>query len=387
MNLRRRVTKLVVAAIICLFAVAGAVPRAQATTYYVSPTGSDGNSGTSLSAPWQTVQHAFSSVAAGDTVEFRGGGYPASCSPTPCYSQALEASGTSTSVIMFTNYPGEVAIIQGDTKIGEYSGYSCVSTSTCAAYVTFQGTPTVGSGLVFEGSSADGNEDPVDVEGSHDVTFDHIEIRNGNYHAGLYQYGGYNISVLNSYIHDNGVAGSNVDHGIYWDQTSGGGNLIANCVIEHNAAQGIALYATSSSSQPSQVTVEENTIVNNGNYGINLYGSNNAIVNNVLLNNSEPTGNKQMRVGVATSGANFTINTNIMECTSTCGSGIYYANNDPVDVNTIESDPKFVDVTDHNYRLLCGSPAFTTQKSGYVQSTDKDGVSRSSTSALGAYVY
>jgi hypothetical protein len=119
-----------------------------------------------------------------------------------------------------------------------------------------------------------------------------------------------------------------------------------------------------------------------------MWGSNNAIVNNVLLNNGLTTGNQQMKVGVATSGANFTIDTNILECTSSqCRSGIYYVNNDPVDVNTIESEPKFVDATDHNYRLLCGSPAFTTERSGYVQSKDKDGVSRSGTSALGAYVY
>lgn len=369
-----------------LFAFGVMITSTYASTYYVSPTGSDSNAGT-LSAPWKTVQHAFSSIQAGDTVYFRGGQYPATCSPAPCYSQTLEASGTSTSLITFTNYPGEVAVIQGDTKIGQYSGYSCVATSTCVAYVLFQGTPVLGPGLVFEGSTADGNEDPIDVESSHDVTLDHVEIRDGDYHAGLYQYNGYNIKVTNCYIHDNGVSGSNLDHGIYWDKTTGGGSLIANCLIEGNAAQGIALYDSSDSTQPSQVTVEENTIVNNGNYGINLYGSNEAIVNNVLFNNSQPTGNQQMRVGVATSGANFTINTNIMDCTSTCGSGIYYSNNDPVDVNTIELDPEFVDGTDHNYRLLCGSPAFTTQKSGYIQATDKDGASRSSTSALGAYVY
>lgn len=381
-----RTTKSILAAfVIGLYSLAIAA-SANATTYYLSPSpnASDSNNGTSPSpcgagcGPWLTVQHAFSSVQAGDAVQFRAGVYGA----TGTVTGTLQISGSSNSNrIVFTNYPGEVAVIQGTIDVGFYS-HSCTSTSTCVAYVTFQGTPSIGAGLIFEGPVYPG-DGVVEVMGAHDVTFDHVEIRNAHQHAGFYEYSSYNIQLTASYIHDNGTSGQvNVDNGIYWDTTNGGGNLIANNVIEHNVGPGLSLYLN-----PSNVTVEENTIVNNGNYGIAMWGSSNAIVNNVLLNNGETTGNQQMKVGVATSGANFTIDTNILECTSPqCHSGIYYANNDPVDVNTIESDPQFVDAADHNYRLLCGSPAFTTQKSGYAQTVDKDGVTRSA-QALGAYVY
>src|SRR5258708_19281947 len=51
-----------------------AAGHAAAATYYVSPSGSDGNSGASPAAPWRTI-HAVNgpSLSAGDTVSFQGG--------------------------------------------------------------------------------------------------------------------------------------------------------------------------------------------------------------------------------------------------------------------------------------------------------------------------
>src|SRR5205823_6603916 len=153
------------------------------------------------------------------------------------------------------------------------------------AYVIFQGTSPPGA-LIFEGPSGN-QQDVVDVMYSHDVTFDRVEIRNGDWHAGFYQYRGYNNKLTASYIHNNGRRDPactdcfNLDNGVYWADTTGAGSLIANNVVEDNVAQGIQLYPTPSS----QVTVEENTIVNNGNCGIVVYGSSQAVVNNILYNN------------------------------------------------------------------------------------------------------
>ena len=404
---------------------------------YVSPTGSDNNNGQSTTSAWQTVEKAFtdSSVAAGCTVYFMEGVYSTNGSyvTSNCgvgtsdsgddqYAQVLAISGSAGSPITYTNYPGQVAIIQGDTRIG---------TSSCpVSYVTFQGTPTlaVGAwGLVFEQCALttapcaiqSTPEDVIDVMYSHDVTFNNVEVRYGNYHAGFYQSSGYNIRLLNSYIHDNGCPPSsascptnsiNNDSGVYWDKTTGGGNVIANCVVENNVAPGIQLYSNTSG-QPQNVTVEENTVVNNGNWGIALVGQNNNVVNNILQNNGSgktPTGanigNYGMKVDVATQsgGQNlFVIDSNVAVCTlstSVCHSGIYYSVGPAIDTNTIQQDAKFVNAyagyilvppaaDHHNYRLQSSSPAFTTQNANYVQSADKDGVSRSGTSALGAYVY
>jgi Right handed beta helix region len=328
---------------------------------YVSPTGSDTNAGT-LAAPWRTVQHAFNYAQPGERVCFRGGVYPTTNSSG--YSQSLSRSGTASSRITFTNYPGEVAVIEGSTRVD-------------AAYVTFLGTPVTAPGLIFSGPGAT-NMDLVDVMYSHDVTFDHVEIRHGAYHAGLYQYSGYNIKVTGCYIHDNGRPGYiNTDQGIYWDATAGTGNLIANNVIEHNVAMGVQLYPA-----PVGVVVEENTIVNNGNYGMVVYGSLHKIVNNILSNNGNSASNPQMKMDLLAAG--LTIDSNLFWNAAWALRG--YLNPMGLAIaNAPIGDPLFVDPVHHNYHLQPGSPAAGAGNTQYTQPTDKDGVLRHLPPDLGAY--
>src|SRR5258708_7784111 len=47
--------------------------RASATTYFVSTTGADSNSGAFTNAPWRTIQHAANTLVPGDTAQVRGG--------------------------------------------------------------------------------------------------------------------------------------------------------------------------------------------------------------------------------------------------------------------------------------------------------------------------
>src|SRR5262245_21340129 len=63
--------------IVCAMAVvliASFNSTAASTTYYVSPSGSDTNPGSSAQ-PWRTIQKAANSVAAGDTVIVKAGTY------------------------------------------------------------------------------------------------------------------------------------------------------------------------------------------------------------------------------------------------------------------------------------------------------------------------
>lgn len=336
-------------------------PGQDSCQLYVSPTCSDANTGT-LSAPWRTVQHAFNYAQPGETICFRGGTYPRTNASG--YSQNLTRSGTSTSRITFTNYPGEVAIIEGSTRVD-------------AAYVTFLGTPAAAPGLIFSGPGAT-NMDLLDVMYSHDVTFDHVEIRQGAYHAGLYQYGGYNIRVTGCYIHDNGRPGYiNTDQGIYWDATAGTGNLIANNVIEHNVAMGVQLYPA-----PVGVVVTENTIVNNGNYGMVVYGTQHQIVNNILSNNGNSASNPQMKIDLLAAG--LTIDSNLF-WNNAWSLGGYI---DPTGMAVSHApigDPRFADPAHHNYHLQPGSPAAGVGNSHYMQPTDKEGDVRHLPPDLGAY--
>jgi len=80
-----------------------------ATDYYVSPNGSDENSGT-IGAPFQTIQHAADLMQSGDNCYLRGGTYDEEI-------QINNLHGTSSDPITFTNYQDEPVILDGTIPI------------------------------------------------------------------------------------------------------------------------------------------------------------------------------------------------------------------------------------------------------------------------------
>ncbi len=74
------------------------------STFYVSKSGKDTNSG-SFTAPWLTIQHAANSVTGGATVYVEAGVYGESVT--------FPASGTASNYITFASYPGQTATIDG----------------------------------------------------------------------------------------------------------------------------------------------------------------------------------------------------------------------------------------------------------------------------------
>jgi parallel beta-helix repeat protein len=340
-----------------------ATQHASACNLYVSPGGSDSNSGTSTSSPWKTAQHAFDSVQPGQTVCFMAGTYPMTV--TSGYNQILSNSGTASNWVYFTNYPGAVAILEGNTRVQ-------------AAYAEFSGTPDNAPGLIFQGPT--GQElGQIDVMYSHDITFNHVQIRDADYHAGFYQYDGYAIQLINSYIYDNGRPGFiNTDQGIYWDATIGGGNLIANNVVYNNVACGIQLYPS-----PADVTVKENTVVGNGNYGMVLYGSSNSVVNNIFASNGAVANNPQLNIY---EGTNHVVDSNDFWSAIPDLQGYLDESGQKV-TNTFIFNPDFADAPTNDYQLLVGSPAISKGNDNYTMSPDILGVARGVPPGLGAYVY
>jgi hypothetical protein len=79
--------------------------RADAATYFVATDGSDTNPGTNLAAPFQTIQHAATNMAAWDTCFIRAGVYRETLAPT--------SSGASGAPITFTAYSNEVVTLDG----------------------------------------------------------------------------------------------------------------------------------------------------------------------------------------------------------------------------------------------------------------------------------
>jgi Tfp pilus assembly major pilin PilA len=90
---------------------------AQATTYYVDPSGgNDGNAGTSFAAAWATTQHAADTAVAGDVVRL--------CQTA---TETTAADGTATGVTT-QKYTGKVRMLQtvpgagGDAPTDNYDG-------------------------------------------------------------------------------------------------------------------------------------------------------------------------------------------------------------------------------------------------------------------------
>src|SRR3954447_16960161 len=77
------------------------------TVYYVSPTGSDSNTGGPLDDPFASLQQAADLSEPGDTILLRGGEYYLSAGVH------LTHSGTSDAPITIANYEGEHPILDG----------------------------------------------------------------------------------------------------------------------------------------------------------------------------------------------------------------------------------------------------------------------------------
>jgi hypothetical protein len=367
------------------FTLTVANPIATTCALYVSPSGSDSNPGT-LSAPWQTPQKAANSPTAGQTVCFRGGTYPQTV--TSGYQQTFNNSGSPGNSIVFTNYPGEVALLQGSTRVN-------------GSYLTFRGTPQgIGScdainhcGLIFEGSQGY-NIDAVDIccasnSAPHFVLFDHVEIRKATYHAGLYQEG-CNNAILGSYVHDNGAFNANrfEDNGIYWSTTTSGcsnGGLIANNLVENNFSKGIQLYDGASSTSPAYVTVMENTSVNNGATGAVVWGDHNVFVNNILYNNNNLSGGAAAgaQAGLYSGSANL-VDQNL-SFNPSGNSGWYNPGGCCMTNNNKQADPLFLNPLGLDWHILTTSPAIGFSNLNYVQPVDKDGVPRGTLPDAGVY--
>jgi hypothetical protein len=107
-----------------------AIP-AHATTYYVSTSGSDSNSGLSTNSAWRHVQYAANHVAAGDTVNILGGVYNETVT--------IPASGSATAgYITFQNYSGQTATIDGTGLTPPNSNNGLINIAS-QSYIIIQG--------------------------------------------------------------------------------------------------------------------------------------------------------------------------------------------------------------------------------------------------------
>jgi hypothetical protein len=170
-----------------------------ATSWYVSPSGSDSNAGTS-SAPFKSIAKAQSSASSGDTVYLRGGTYSsftiAASDSNYNYVHKLSKSG-----ITYVAYSGETPIFN----------FSSISTSlrVCGFYVT-------GSSIKFQGFQVIGV--PVGSQKQSEC----------------FRVTGSDNTFTALTIHDNAA------NGIYFTG-SASGNVVQNCDSYNNLGSGNSL--------------------------------------------------------------------------------------------------------------------------------------------------
>jgi hypothetical protein len=162
-------------------------------SYYLSPLGNDNNSGTSINAPFFSLNKAWSVVAPGDLIYMRGGTY--------IYNNEqilINKSGTANNLIKVWAYPGETPVIKAGTLNYTPNGW-------------YTGILVNGNYLHFKG---------IEITG-------YIQLTSTHYYYGFQAYSVNHCIFENLNVHHNGFGMSFV--------TECNDNLILNCDAHHNS--------------------------------------------------------------------------------------------------------------------------------------------------------
>lgn len=268
------------------------------TTYYVRPTnGSDAAAGTSFANAWQTTQHAFDNVAAGDEIRL-------CAEATESVGTKIDydtTAGTAASPILITGANGSDGSVDG-------TRYT-LQASASITYIV-ETAPATALHLKFQHIVFDGNANATYCVGTgsfNSVLDDQVQyfyncrftnatsgLRNRN-SAGLelvdceidnhssngfegFFAPGYRMAV-GCYVHDNG------GHGFHQENGGSGSGHIVNCIFDTNTGSGLNIEVAAA---PNGVFILNSVFYNNVD-GIS-FSTNSLdggfIANNVFMDNS-----------------------------------------------------------------------------------------------------
>lgn len=399
------------------------VPR---SSYYVAPNGDDSDPGTEAE-PWATVDHAASTVVAGDTVYVKNGIYNEMVT--------VDNSGRAGNWITFQNYPGHSPVIDGTGVSPPWQGLIHIEDKN---YIKISGFTIQDSSSM--GISARGNSDHITIENCHVINCVNVGIYAGNDVASadvatnfiidsnelescntglseevisLHDVDGFVVS--NNYVHNNSKEGicpkvgcsngeiyGNISTGntvgIYIGGRMKGGDYDQDIDIHNNLCysntksdieigtelggrlKNINIYNNIFNSSPrgihshglaegpggnekENITIINNTFYNHSTQGLRFGSEAEDYINNVVRNNIF-----DCNVGIAAyediSGADITIDHNLFSGTSD-----YYG------TDYVQGDPEFVN-PGSDFHLQSTSPAIDSGSAIEAPDDDFDGLSR-----------
>lgn len=319
-------------------ATATATPAPNPLTFYVSPTGSDTNTG-SEAAPWHTLSYAFSQLDPGETLLVRGGTDAVSKTRAPDYvgDFIYTRVGTATAPITVAAYPGETPIIEPASR-------EPLRVKGTAAYTTFRG-------LAIQKAKTGSNYQNVYVlEQANHITFERDLIRWALEGSGVFVDDTTNhIDFIANRVYENN--GLNQHQGIYHE---GDDSVIArNVVYGHTNGFGIQVKTGANN-----VVVAQNTTADNHYSGIVIMdtATNTRVVNNISAFNGDygirgfddsPGGT----IGTNTSNNNLLYGNGAGTCANQKAGIIACGTQLP------SADPQFVNRVGRDYRIASTSPA------------------------------
>ncbi len=392
---------------------------AVASTFHVSPTGSDAADG-SAATPWRTLQRAADVAAAGDVVEIAGGTYAGF---------RIRSQGTAAAPIVFRGV--------GDARVvGNAAGVNDAIWMQDAAWIRIEALTVTGAtragvaildshDVTVRGSVVDANgrwgvfssfTDDLVVEDNqlsrsateHGVyasnSADRPRIRNnrifGNGMCGVHMNGDINFGgdgVISGAIVEGNVISDNGDRGgsgINGDGIMGA--LILNNVLDGNHASGISLYRIDGGAASTGNQVVHNTIrmASDARGGINIQdgSTGNVVRNNVVANLAAGRGAFEVCGGCISgmvSEHNAIVGRMEIDGTSYDLAGWRIRTGKDATSFVATEAQLFADATAGDLSHRAGSPAIDVADPALAPETDVEGVARPQGAGvdLGAYEY
>ncbi len=430
-GIRRRASAWIVRVVVSIFALAmlSHAPSALATTYYVSATGRDSNSGTSTTAPFLTITKAANLTKPGDIVNVMNGTY----GPFIISHSGSPSGG----YITYRAYPGHhpTVLKNGST----WDGIQLWNSTGGPSYIVVDGFTILGNAKSITVTQARSALDKNNTTNGNCISggssVHHVAIRNNNVSycpgAGMMFTGDY-VSIYSNVIHHNSFWSPLATSGITVQGANSDGSTAAKIFVYNNVlynnqnyicnkyqtnpckitdGEGIIVDSNKSSGYSGRIQIYNNITYNNGGPGISVNRSQHVdIFNNTTYKNNMS----------ATEPAPFTAHTVGGEITATQSSdvrvlnNIHYGNSSvpmiyagltsvtslvwdynilfngigtaPRGAHDLALNPLFVPSPPFNFHLQTGSRAIGSGTSILVPKYDFDGNLRSTSSVdRGAY--